>query len=377
MTLSSTLFPSTRRNTTLFNTRRYFAVRNLVASFLVAGFLVSLMMPLAVSASTPVNEWGTTTAPTPSSTTVLVTVRHAPSIDGLVGGSIQQTTGESVDLDRGANITEDLFVPGKPRVRIFGYPHYQGTLDGTGSTTPSNYSISLSSGVSLDHVVRRTSPVDIPTVPEPPSPTGARRVVINHSSQSAGNFATLLDLTVNRDGRTITVPPGTYGDFTANNTATFVLGVDGSSHPTVYNFRHLTLNDRSKLQLAGPVVLNVAGQVTVDCNATMGSTSDSSLLTLSIAHDGLAIGDHARLFGNVTAPKGLVKIEGAMYGTLVCNRLCLSHGKILKGVGGSTPADQAPQVDAGNPQTITLPVKSVSLTGTVTDDGLPVGGTVT
>src|SRR5258707_13850669 len=164
---------------------------------------------------------------------------------------------------------------------------------------------------------------------------------------------------------------------TAKNKRRRIVGFAGSSHQTVYNLRPLPLNDRSKWQLAGPVILNVAGEVTVDCKATMGSTSDSSWLTLSIAHDGLAIGDHARLFGNVTAPKGLVKIEGAMYGTLVCNRLCLSHGKILKGVGGSTPVDQAPQVDGGNPQTITLPVNSVSLTGTVTDDGLPTGGTVT
>src|SRR5260221_705842 len=66
-----------------------------------------------------------------------------------------------------------------------------------------------------------------------------------------------------------------------------------------------------------------------------------------------------------------------MYGTLVCNRLRLSHGKILKGVGGSTPVNLAPQVDAGNPQTITLPVNSVNLTGTVTDDGLPTGSTLT
>jgi hypothetical protein len=34
-------------------------------------------------------------------------------------------------------------------------------------------------------------------------------------------------------------------------------------------------------------------------------------------------------------------------------------------------ANQAPTVDAGNPQTITLPTASVALNGTVTDDGLP------
>jgi hypothetical protein len=41
-----------------------------------------------------------------------------------------------------------------------------------------------------------------------------------------------------------------------------------------------------------------------------------------------------------------------------------------------TPTNQAPEVNAGPGQTITLPNGSV-LSGTVTDDGLPVGGTVT
>src|SRR5689334_19724568 len=97
MTLSS----STHCNATSFDNRRYSSVRNLVASFLVAGLLFSLMA-LPVSANRAANEWKTTPAPASSSPNALVTVRHAPSIDGLVGGSIQQTTGEFVELDRGA-----------------------------------------------------------------------------------------------------------------------------------------------------------------------------------------------------------------------------------------------------------------------------------
>src|SRR5262249_16010548 len=68
---------------------------------------------------------------------------------------------------------------------------------------------------------------------------------------------------------------------------------------------------------------------------------------------------------------------GTLYGTLVSNRLNLNKGKILKGVDGSKPVNQAPQVDAGDPQTITLPTNTVNLTGSVTDDGLPKGHVVT
>ena len=45
--------------------------------------------------------------------------------------------------------------------------------------------------------------------------------------------------------------------------------------------------------------------------------------------------------------------------------------------GRWTRPNQPPMVDAGPDQTITLPTSAVNLTGTVTDDGLPVGGALT
>ena len=386
MNLSS---PTRSGSTVVLNKRQRSSIRHLATSILVAYLLSSMMimalpvsagritLPAATASSPAANSFGSAPVSTPESTTILVTVRHSPSINGDVDGSIQQTTDESVDLDKDADIAEDLLVPGTPKVKTSGHPNYHGTVDANGSKSPSGYSVSIGDDATLRHVVRRTDPVTIPDVPEPPAPNGNRHVVINHSSQLAGNFATLEDLIVNQDGRSIAVPPGTYGDFTANNTASFVFGVAGSSTPSVYNLQHLTLNDRSKLQLAGPVVLNVKGLVSVARKATMGSTTDSSLLTLSISRHGLEVGDHGRVFGNVTAPKGLVKIDGSLYGTLVSNRLNLNHGKIFKGVGDSKHVNQAPQVDAGDPQTITLPTNTVNLTGSVTDDGLPKGKVVT
>jgi hypothetical protein len=48
-----------------------------------------------------------------------------------------------------------------------------------------------------------------------------------------------------------------------------------------------------------------------------------------------------------------------------------------KMTGGSGPVNQAPVVDAGTDQTITWPANMVTLEGTVSDDGLPGGATVT
>ena len=45
-------------------------------------------------------------------------------------------------------------------------------------------------------------------------------------------------------------------------------------------------------------------------------------------------------------------------------------------VNPAPPVNQAPTVTAGNNQTITLP-NGATLTGSVTDDGLPTGATVT
>ena len=41
------------------------------------------------------------------------------------------------------------------------------------------------------------------------------------------------------------------------------------------------------------------------------------------------------------------------------------------GGGGGAPVNQAPQVNAGADQTLILPTNTVTLSGTVTDDGLP------
>jgi hypothetical protein len=86
-------------------------------------------------------------------------VRHAPTLNGSVDGSIQQMTAENTTLNSGASVTGDLLVPGSPTVQLNGSVNYGGTLDSTGAATPTNYTITLNSGVALRHVVRRTNAV--------------------------------------------------------------------------------------------------------------------------------------------------------------------------------------------------------------------------
>src|SRR4051812_22166319 len=54
-------------------------------------------------------------------------VRHAPSVNGNIQGSVQQMLGESVTFNSGANVTGNLLVIGSPTVQLNGSPTYGGT----------------------------------------------------------------------------------------------------------------------------------------------------------------------------------------------------------------------------------------------------------
>ena len=49
-------------------------------------------------------------------------VRHAPTLNGNIDGSVQHMLGEAVTLNGGAAVTGDLLVPDTPTVRLNGHP---------------------------------------------------------------------------------------------------------------------------------------------------------------------------------------------------------------------------------------------------------------
>jgi alpha-tubulin suppressor-like RCC1 family protein len=264
-------------------------------------------------------------------------VRHAPELDGWVEGSVQMMTGEDVTLEGGAIMIGDLLVPGRPTVRIDGRSEYEGTCEGTGSPSPSRYTITLCRGSALGHVIRRTDPVSLPTVLAPPPPAGRRSVTINRAGQSAGDFATLRNLTLARDVGLQVVPPGAYGNFTANSGSGFVLGMAGAAHPAVYNFQNLTFEDRSKMQVVGPVLVTVACDFDVD--GTIGAASDPAWLTLNLFSEGVTIDNGAALYGHVCAPRGAVTVRhnALLIGGVVSDRLTVARGGRLRLLAANHP----------------------------------------
>jgi hypothetical protein len=265
-------------------------------------------------------------------------VRHAPAINaGLVDGSLHQMLPESITLNGGANVTGDLLVPGTPTVRLNGKPNYSGTTDGEGAVTPTNFQVTLNGNTKLRHVVRRTDALPLPLVSAPPSPAGTRVVTINSAGQSPGSFATLRHLTLNGGVGQFVIPPGTYGDFTANGGSGFTLGIAGATQPAIYNFQHLTLNGQTQLQVLGPVIITVANGFTG--NGGMGSSAHATWLKLNIYSGGFTLNGACNFYGYVNAPNGTVVVNGSsqLIGGLACDRLTLNGGGLLRltGISGN------------------------------------------
>jgi predicted extracellular nuclease len=260
---------------------------------------------------------------------VTALVRHLPTLDGKVRGSVQLVTAENVTLNGNGSITGDLLVPGTPTIRKNGNPAYAGTIDGTGAASPASATITLNGGASLQHVVRRTPAQTIAPVPVPPAPTGTRNVSINTAGQSPGDFATIRDLTLNGNAGQLVLPAGTYGTLTANGSSSFVLGIAGATTPAIYNLRGLTLNGTSRLVIAGPVIINLANGTAL--NGSVGTTGYPEWVQLNIAAGGLTLNGNVAFAGFVTAPNGTITINGSsvLTGRIIADRLVVNGSGVL------------------------------------------------
>jgi RHS repeat-associated protein len=259
-------------------------------------------------------------------------VRHGLTIGGSnrVEGSLQILTGENSVLSGNAKITGDLLVPGTPVIQFGGNPSYGGTLQGTGAAPPTNYSISGNGSFSLRHVVVRTNTVSLPTVAVPPLPAGTRDVTLSNAGQSAGSFATIRNLTIGGSAGNVTVPPGTYGNFSVSGKNSLTLGVPGATQPAAYNFQNLVFSGNDDLRIVGPVIITVNGSVT--CGGRIGSSANPAWLKLRIAAGDLILSGNNTIYGEVIVPNGLVKFNGnsELIGGLACSQLVLNGNNLLR-----------------------------------------------
>lgn len=263
--------------------------------------------------------------------TTTALVRHLGSLNGDVDGSVQVLTGEAITLNSNAGIYGDLLVPGTPTVRLNGNATFAGTIDAAGATAPADYRVILNGSALLRNLVRRVNPVALPVVIAPPAPTGTRSVSINQLGQSAGDFATLHNLTLNSSTGFVALPPGTYGNLVANGSGGFILGVAGSTEPAIYNLQNLALNGRSQIQIVGPVILTLANSTSFN-GASVGDAAHPEWLTLQVYSGGLVLNGNVALFGTVIAPTGTVTLNGTstLTGAVAADRLVVNSQAVLQ-----------------------------------------------
>ncbi len=280
-------------------------------------------------------------------TNVAITVRHAPLLNcGRIEGSLQQSLGESCVINSGTVLAGDLLVPGTPAVKLNGHPVFGGVISGTGGTTSSGYSVTLNGGVTLRYLRTRTDPVSLPAVAAPPPPAGARNVTLNVRGQSPGDFTTLRNLTLNGSVGLVPVPPGTYGNFSANSGTGFVLGVAGGNIPVPYHLQNLTLNGCAELRVVGPIILTVANAVIL--NGAVGDTIHPAWLQLRVASGGVTLNGGSSLGAMVAVPSGTLIINGnsVLIGNAACDRFTLNGGGRVRWAGA---VNQPPVAE---PQTV-------------------------
>ena len=155
---------------------------------------------------------------------------------------------------------------------------------------------------------------------------------LNAPGQSAGDFTTLRNLTLNGNVGAVSVPAGTYGNFTANGGSSFVLGDPSATTPAVYNLQNLTINGSAKLVIAGPVVLTLANGVSF--NGSGGSSAHPEWLTLRVASGGVTLNGNVSVHGSVIAPNGTVTINGGstVNGSVTADRLTINGSGVLNEV---------------------------------------------
>lgn len=307
----------------------------------------------------------------------LAVVNHAPVLNsGRIEGALWQLAPESTILDGMDVVTSDLLVSGTPHVAISGSPSFGGTIEGNGSGVPSTHTISITGNATLGHLITRTDAITMAPVAAFTPTANTRDVALSQSSDSPGSFATLRNLTISGKAGAVTVPPGTYGAFSASGRTAFVFGVAGST--TQYELDSLTLAGGSELRLAGPVVLTVNHGVTLT-GSTIGAAETPKQLVLRVADGELRVGGKSVLYAVVRAPQSSVIVEGGarLRGTVSCDRLDVSGTiQLTENDVPPPPVNRPPSVDAGADAAVTLP-DAVTLRGSASDDGLPAGNALT
>jgi hypothetical protein len=168
-------------------------------------------------------------------------VRHAPVVRGRIDGSVQVMTSEAITLSGNAVITGDLRVPGRPTVKVAGAAGYGALVDLLTQPVTASPVIALEGGAQAQRIVRGATPIALAQVVLVRPVAGSRSVALMRATDSAGDFATVKDLTIGAGAGSRAIPPGAYGDLSLEGKAVVVLGIAGAAAPSFTNLNSCRL----------------------------------------------------------------------------------------------------------------------------------------
>lgn len=116
---------------------------------------------------------------------------------------------------------------------------------------------------------------------------------------------------------------GSYGNLSTQN-GRLILGTAGRT--TRYDFQSLVMSGKSEIQLQGPVVIHVAGDVVIQGKA--GMPGRPHWLDIRMAGGTLRIAETAQVHAFINAPRVPVVVEKAaeLFGGVLCSRIDLLAG---------------------------------------------------
>jgi hypothetical protein len=284
-------------------------------------------------------------------------------VGSLVYATPTSGTMNSITFNSGAQIIGgNLYLPGTPTIRLSNgttwstatdssfSSHIEGweydssgnktvqttprVIDETGSTEPSNYTVSFNKSSLLEgKVVRRHTSPSFPVIAAPPSPDSSGSTSLNSppgTALSASNFSTI---TINSSNvGDVSLNAGHYANLTANNGTAFVLGDPNNPDVTqVYSFQSLNLNSSSDLKIVGKVIVTVAGTINLNSGSVLGNSAHPEWLQLQFSSGNMNANSGSTVYGQLVDPTGSVTFNaGSTFsGSVTTNSLTINSDSVV------------------------------------------------
>jgi prepilin-type N-terminal cleavage/methylation domain-containing protein len=284
-------------------------------------------------------------------------------VGSLVYASPASGSMNSITFNANAKILKgNLYVPGTPSVRLTNgtvwatntdsaFANYiQGwefnsagertiqstprVLNENGNINPTNYSITFNSSAILEgKVIRRHNAPAFPTIAPPPPADSNGSISLNNPPGKALSSSQYANITINTSSvGDVRLTAGHYGNLTANNGTSFVLGDPQNPEVTqYYSFQSLNLNSGAGLKIVGKVVITVGNGINLNSGSVLGNADHPDWLQLQFSNGQLNANSGSTVHGQLVVPTGSVTFNaGSVFrGSVTAQTLTINSSGVV------------------------------------------------